>query len=90
MATVLIPAPLRKYTNNTAQCKIDADNITNMIKEMNKRFPELQKHLINVDGQIPQFINIFVDSNDIRSMKNGQTEITANHTISIVPAIAGG
>ncbi|HEY9486854.1 MAG TPA: MoaD/ThiS family protein [Chryseosolibacter sp.] len=90
MATVMIPAPLRKYASNNALCKVEADNISDMIKEITQRYPDLHKHLIGVDGKIPSFINIYVDGTDIRNMKKEKTEISVGHTISIVPAIAGG
>lgn len=90
MATVLIPAPLRKYTNEAARCKVDAGNISDMIKEMADRYPALQRYLLGVDGNVPAFINIYVDGMDIRYMNKEKTEIGVTHIISIVPAIAGG
>lgn len=90
MATVIIPAPLRKYANNTERCHIEALNVSEMLVKMTCQFPELKKHLFNADGRTPPFINIFVNENDIRHLKNTETEIYENTIITIVPAIAGG
>jgi len=61
-----------------------------MIHSLTKDFPLLQKHLLDANGKIPSFINIFVDDDDIRNLQQEQTLIKEHTTVSIVPAIAGG
>lgn len=90
MATVIIPTPLRKFTNNTARLDIQADNIDKTVQELTVNFPELKKHLLDEKGQIRSFVNIFVGDNDIRDLQQGNTLVKADTVISIVPAIAGG
>ena len=90
MATVIIPTPLRKFTNNTARLDIQADNIDKTVQELTVNFPELKKHLLDEKGQIRSFVNIFVGDNDIRDLQQGNTLVKADTIISIVPAIAGG
>lgn len=90
MATVIIPTPLRKFTNNNARVNISAGRVSDVMAELSSSFPDLKKHLINADGKLASFINIFVDSEDIRNLNQEQTEVKKNTVISIVPAIAGG
>jgi molybdopterin converting factor small subunit len=90
MATVIIPTPLRKFTNNASKLSIDATSISEMIFALTKDFPALQKHLLDASGKVPSFINIFVDDDDIRNLEREQTVIKEHSTVSIVPAIAGG
>lgn len=90
MATVIIPTPLRKFTNNTARLTIQANSIAEMIQSLTNDFPDLKKHLLDANGKVPSFINIFVDDDDIRNLQQEQTVVKENTTISIVPAIAGG
>lgn len=90
MAIVIIPTPLRKFTNNNARVNISADSVSDVMDELSISFPDLKKHLINADGKQASFINVFVDSEDIRNLNQGQTEVKKNTIISIVPAIAGG
>jgi molybdopterin converting factor small subunit len=90
MATVIIPTPLRKFTNNNARVNISAERVSDVISELSVSFPNLKNHLINSDGRLASFINIFVDSEDIRNLDQEQTEVKKNTIISIVPAIAGG
>jgi len=90
MATVFIPTPLRKFTNNTAKLEVNGNNVSEVVSMLTGNFPELKRHLINADGKIPSFINIFVDDDDIRNLQQEQTVVKENTIISIVPAIAGG
>ena len=90
MATVIIPTPLRKFTNNTARLNIQADTIENTVSELTLNFPDLKKHLLDDKGQIRSFVNIFVGNDDIRNLQQEKTPVQADTVISIVPAIAGG
>lgn len=90
MATVIIPTPLRKFTNNTAKINIEAGNIEETVSELTLNFPDLKKHLLDEKGQIRSFINIFVGDSDIRDLQQEKTSVKSDTLISIVPAIAGG
>ncbi len=90
MATVIIPTPLRKFTNSTTRIPILATTISAAIRELTDNFPDLKKHLIDSDGKMAAFINIFVDNEDIRYLDLEKTELKDDTVISIVPAIAGG
>jgi len=90
MATVFIPTPLRKFTNNTAKLEVQGNNVSEVVSKLTGNYPELKRHLVNADGKVPSFINIFVDDDDIRNLQQEQTVVKDNTIISIVPAIAGG
>ena len=90
MATVIIPTPLRKFTNNTAKLEINAATIEQTVGELTLNFPELKKHLLDEKGRIRSFVNIFVGNDDIRNLQQEQTAVKPDAVISIVPAIAGG
>jgi molybdopterin synthase sulfur carrier subunit len=90
MATIIIPTPLRKFTNNTARLDIKADTIAKTVDELTLNFPDLKKHLLDDNGQIRSFVNIFVGNDDIRNLQHGDTVVKSDTVISIVPAIAGG
>ena len=90
MATVIIPTPLRKFTNNASKISVKAASISELLNTLTKNFPALHKHLLDASGKVPSFINIFVDDDDIRNLQQEQTVIKEHTTVSIVPAIAGG
>lgn len=90
MATIIIPTPLRKFTNNTARIHINASNIKGVVDELTLNFPDLKKHLLDEQGNIRSFVNVFVGDEDIRNLQQDQTPIKEETVVSIVPAIAGG
>ena len=90
MATIIIPTPLRKFTNNLSRLQLEANSIQEAVNELTSNFPELKKHLLDEHGKIRSFINIFVGSDDIRNLQQNQTSQKPDSIISIIPAIAGG
>jgi adenylyltransferase/sulfurtransferase len=90
MATVIIPTPLRKFTNNTARLQVKAGTIHDTIQELTVNFPDLKKHLLDESGNIRSYVNIFIGNDDIRDLQQEKTSVKEDAVISIVPAIAGG
>lgn len=90
MATIIIPTPLRKFTNNTAKVNVQANNVQAVLDDLTLNFPDLKKHLLDEKGNIRSFVNIFVGDDDIRNLQKEQTPVKEETVISIVPAIAGG
>ena len=90
MATIIIPTPLRKFTNNTAKLQVNGHTISESITELTTNFPDLKRHLLDEKGQIRSFVNVFVGDDDIRDLQQEQTVIQEDSVVSIIPAIAGG
>ncbi len=90
MATVIIPTPLRKFTNNTARLQVGAGTIHSTVEELTRNFPDLKKHLLDESGNIRSYVNIFIGTDDIRDLQHEKTPVKEDTVISIVPAIAGG
>ena len=90
MATIIIPTPLRKFTNNTAKLEIKPGKISDSIAELTTNFPDLKRHLLDDKGQIRTFVNIFIGDQDIRDLQQENTEVREDSVVSIIPAIAGG
>jgi molybdopterin synthase sulfur carrier subunit len=90
MATIIIPTPLRKFTNNTARLQISGGTVADSIEQLTTNFPDLKKHLLDDKGQIRSFVNIFVGDQDIRDLQQENTVVKEDTVLSIIPAIAGG
>ena len=87
---VRIPTPLRKLTNNEELVEVDASTIGDVIKELQTRFPGIQERLVDENGEVRRFVNVYVNEEDIRFLKNKETPLKDGDEISIIPAIAGG
>jgi len=87
---VLIPTPLRKLTNNEESVEVNAKSIGEAITELQARFPGIQERLVDEKGEVRRFVNVYVNEEDIRFLKNRETPLKAGDQVSIIPAIAGG
>jgi len=90
MASVLIPTPLRKLTNNIDTIFCSGSTITEIVDNLELGYPGIKERICNPDGQIRSFVNVFVNGEDIRFGSGVSTEVKDSDEISIMPAIAGG
>jgi molybdopterin synthase sulfur carrier subunit len=87
---VRIPTPLRKLTNNEEIVEVNAETIGGAIVELQSRFPGIKERLLDDNGQVRRFVNLYLNEEDIRFLQNQQTQLKEGDEISIIPAIAGG
>jgi molybdopterin converting factor small subunit len=90
MAKIIIPTPLRKFTDNQSSFQATANNVGAALNELTETYPGIKGHLYDEQGQVRQFIKVFVGEDDIKSLDNENTAVETGTVISIVPAIAGG
>lgn len=90
MATVFIPTPLRRLTAGQSKLTEDAATVNELIQSLESQFPGIQEKLLDGDGNLKRFINVFRNDDEIRTLAGLATPISADDKISIVPAMAGG
>jgi molybdopterin/thiamine biosynthesis adenylyltransferase/rhodanese-related sulfurtransferase/molybdopterin converting factor small subunit len=90
MAKILIPTPLRPYTDK--QDSVDATGATvgELLADLTRRHEGLKNHLYNEQGKLRSFVNVYINDEDIRYLQKEQTPVNAGDTISIIPSVAGG
>ncbi len=87
---ILIPTPLRPYAGKEGCVQVDARTVGEALDLLTGRFAELRKHLYADDGRLRNFVNVFVNDEDIRSLQKDNTPLKEGDIISIIPSIAGG
>lgn len=90
MPTIRIPTPLRKLTNNEEVVSSSGTTIGAVLEELNKTYPGLGERILDEQGVIRRFVNIFLNDEDVRFLQEKETPVKETDEISIVPAIAGG
>ncbi|HLI47071.1 MAG TPA: MoaD/ThiS family protein [Chthonomonas sp.] len=88
--TVLIPTPLRRYTGDVDAVTAAPGTIATLIEDLERQFPGISERLVDENGDIRRFVNIYVNEEDIRFLKGKDTPVKDGDSVSIVPAIAGG
>lgn len=86
---VRIPTPLQKITNGKEEVEGEPGTVISLVQSLDKKFPGIAER-ISEGGKIRRFVNIYLNDEDIRFLKNEETEIKDGDEVSIVPAIAGG
>lgn len=89
-AHVRIPTPLRRLTNGERRVEVHAADLGQAIDELERRFPGLRARILDEHGEVLQFVNIFVDEQDVRFLAGLRTPLAEGAEVSIVPAMAGG
>ena len=89
-ATVKIPTPLRKLTNN--ETSVDAAGMTvgQIVESLESAYPGMRERLIDENGDLRHFVNIYLNGEDIRYIDGLKSSVSDNDELSIVPAVAGG
>ena len=90
MPTVRIPTPLRKHTDGEALVEVPASDVRGVIKELDAKHPGLGARILDEEGELRRFVNVFVRDEDVRFQDGLETEVGESDTVSIVPAVAGG
>ncbi len=90
MATIRIPGPLRKLTNNLEEVPSTGTSLGDILNELNCTYPGFAERIVDEQGEIRRFVNIFLNDEDVRFLQEKQTPVKDSDVISIVPAIAGG
>ena len=88
--SVLIPTPLQKFTNNEASAELEASSVESLIDALWSRYPGIKGRLCDENGKLRRFLNVYVNSEDIRFLDHQATSLKDGDEVSIVPAVAGG
>jgi molybdopterin synthase sulfur carrier subunit len=86
---VRIPTPLQKLTDGKDEVEGEPGTVISLVNNLDKKFPGIGER-ISEGGKIRRFINIYLNDEDIRFLKNEGTVVKDGDEVSIVPAIAGG
>jgi len=85
-----IPSPLRRFTEGQSKLEVTGISVREVLDELFKAYPEIKKHLIEENGELRNFVNIFIDSEDVRQKGGMDAEVKDGADVRIIPSIAGG
>lgn len=90
MATLVIPTPLRKYTNQNRTFETSKSTLSEAINEFVNEYPDVQENLLDEDGNVRSYIKLYIGDDEVNPQNNGGISLDEDTEVSIVPAIAGG
>ncbi len=87
---ILVPTPLRQYTEGLESIEIEAGSVGEALRQLITRYEPLRNHLYSEDGRLRDFVNVYLNEEDIRYLEREETDVKEGDEIRIIPSIAGG
>lgn len=87
---VLIPAPLRRYTGGESKVTGAGATVAELLETLEGSYPGLKDRIVEDDGEIRRFVNVFVNGQNVRKLQGVETAVKDGDEVGIVPAMAGG
>ena len=88
--TITIPTPLRQFAAGQSEIEVEARTAGEALDQLTSVHAELRRHLFNDQNTLRNFVNVYVNDEDIRHTNGPDTPVKEGDTILIVPSIAGG
>ena len=88
--SVRIPTTLRTLTAGQSEVKLEGSNVREVLAKLDEAHPGFASRLLDDDGNLRRFVNVFVADDDIRFLDKLDTPVPEGETVSIIPAVAGG
>ena len=90
MSTIRIPPVLRPATGGEREVTAGGDTVGEVLRELAARHPETRDQLFGEGGELNRFVNVYLNDEDVRVRDGLDTAVTAEDTLVILPAMAGG
>ena len=88
--TIHIPTPLRPFTDKKESVEVTGKTVGELLADLTTRHEGLRKHLYTDEGRLRNFVNVYLNDEDIRYLQKEQTPVKPGDSLSIVPSVAGG
>jgi len=90
VSTVRIPPVLRANAGGEKQVSVDGSTVGEILEGLVARYPALRQQILTDDGALNRFVNVYVNDQDVRYLKERETPVDDRDTVVILPAMAGG
>ncbi len=88
--SVAIPTPMRRFTGGAAKVSVKGATLAEALADLGRQYPDLGGRIVEDDGRIRRFVNIFVNGSNARDLQGEATPVRAGDELTVIPAMAGG
>ena len=85
-----IPTTLRTLTAGSSEVTVEGSTVAEVISSLEAAHPGFKERILDEEGGLRRFVNVFVADDDVRFMDGVNTPVPDGATVSIIPAVAGG
>ena|SRR3712207_2392111 len=87
---VRVTAVLQRMTGGAKSVQAEGGNVGDLLKDLDGRYPGFLGQVMQEDGKLHRFVNIYLNDEDIRYLGQLETPVSSGDVVSILPALAGG
>jgi sulfur-carrier protein len=88
--TVRVPPVFRTMTGGQSQVSVEGATVQEVLDNLDATHPGFSGKLLDDDGKLVRYVNVFVDDDDVRFLDGLATPVPDGVTVSIMQAVAGG
>jgi molybdopterin synthase sulfur carrier subunit len=93
MITVNVSGHLKEYTGKKREFQIPESSVRtvlDLVEQLDKLFPGIKERILDDQDVTRQYVNIFVNGEDIRFSEKENTKLKEGDKVHILPSVAGG
>ncbi len=91
MPSLIIPAALRRLMPEpVSTLQVEAQTVREALDCLIAQYPDLRETFLDSDGNLRQFVRIFIGEEDIETLQGQDTPVSPSDEIVLLPPIAGG
>jgi MoaD family protein len=87
---VRLPTVLRSQAGGRSTVTVEGSTIGDVLRGLVAEYPGMAGQLLNADGSLHKFVNVYVNDDDVRYLEALDTPVKEGDEISLLPAVAGG
>ncbi len=87
---VRLPTVLRTHAGGATSVQLSGATLGDVLEKLVAEYPGMAGQVVQDDGSLHKFVNIYVDDDDVRYLQGLETPVHDGAEISIIPAVAGG
>jgi len=85
-----VPGPLRTRATESSEIEVAASTVSDALAELARLSPNAAPYLLDAEGHLRGFVNVYVNQDDIRVLDGLSTRLGPHDEVIILPAVAGG
>ena len=90
MTRVRIPPTLREAVGGVREVEAAGADVRELLGDLASRYPDLGRQVLEGDDALAPFVNVYVNTEDVRTLEGLQTRVPEGSTVILLPAMAGG
>ena len=87
---IKLPTVLRVQADGQASVSVDGATVGDVFTSLVAKYPGLRDNLLDGEGGMHKFVNVYKDDDDIRYLDGLDTKLADGDVLTILPAVAGG